>query len=99
METIRFGNPARFTETFRNLVTGALADPSVISLKLRGPSAVETVYTLAGGDIVRDSEGVYHFDQTFSLSGEWSARWVAGGTFVAAHEFRFRVEASAFSSP
>src|SRR5207344_1994581 len=44
METIRFGNPARFTETFRNIVTGALADPSVITLKLRGPSAIETVY-------------------------------------------------------
>jgi hypothetical protein len=97
MVTLTFGSRARFTETFKNLLTGALADPSSVVLKLRGPSAIETVYTLAAGDVVRDSEGVYYHEETFTLSGEWSARWIASGGIVAAHEFRFRVEASAFS--
>jgi hypothetical protein len=48
---------------------------------------------------VRDAVGVYHFDVTLALPGQWVARWVAGGVLVAADEILFRVTASAFASP
>jgi len=99
MQTIPLGSRVRFTETFTNLLTGALSDPSVLTLKLRNPAGVETTYTLAGSDLVRLSLGVFYFEFTLAVAGQWSARWVASGTLIAAHEYLFRVTASAFASP
>lgn len=102
METLPFGARARLTVTFTNAISDELADPTTVTLRLRSPASVETTYTFADGDIERESEGVYIFDNTFGEAGDsggWLARWVAGGALVAAHEFRFRVEASAFTDP
>lgn len=99
MQTAKLGSRWRFTETFTDLVANAVTDPTTVVLKLKDPSGVETSYTYAAAQIARDSVGVYHFDVTFSMVGQWTARWVAGGALIAADEFFFRVEASAFAAP
>lgn len=99
MKFFEFGSEVRFTETFTNLITGAVADPTTITLRLRDPSGTETSVTYAGGQIVRDSLGVYHYDFTPPASKVWAARWVATGSIVAADEFQFKILPSGFTNP
>lgn len=107
MQTIKFGGTARFSVVFESItvdeitadITGTPADPTTAALKLHDPTGVETSYTLAGGDVVRDDVGAYHCDVQLSVSGQWRARWVAGGAIVAVDEFLFRVESSGFANP
>jgi hypothetical protein len=107
MQTIKFGGPARFSVVFESIVvdpltaevTGTAADPSTVTLKLHDPTGLETTYTWAGAQVIRDSIGHFHFDVTLSVSGQWIARWIAGGAIVAVDEFYFRVESSGFASP
>lgn len=107
MQTIKFGAPARFSMVFESItvdsltgnVTGTPADPTTATLKLHDPTGAETTYTLAGGDIVRDTVGVYHCEVALSVSGQWRGRVIASGAIVAVDEFLFRVESSGFSNP
>ena len=102
MQTIALGSRGRFAETFTDLtgVTGTPADPTTVTVKLRDPFGTETSYTLAAGQVVRDALGLYHFDSpVFTVAGEWVVRWVGAGAIVAAHEYVFRVEKSAFTAP
>jgi hypothetical protein len=99
MQTFKFGQRARFSVTFTDLIAGAVSDPTTVALKLRDPSGTETVYTLAGAQVIRASAGMYYFDVTLGVRGEWLARWVGSGSLVAVDELKFRVEASGFTSP
>ena len=97
------GSRIRLTETFTDLIAGAPADPTTVTLKLHDPTGVETVFSYANGDITRDGIGVYHYDftptVTGSLNAPWIARWIATGTVVAADEQKFNVAKSGFTTP
>jgi hypothetical protein len=107
MQTIKFGGRARFFTVFESIsiapYTGeelaTPTDPTTVTLSLRDPIGAETVFTWAAGDVVRDAVGAFHFEVTLSVSGQWRARWVAGGAIVAVDEFLFRVESSGFVNP
>jgi hypothetical protein len=48
-------------------------DPATITVKLVAPDTTSTTYTLAGGQVIRDSAGLYHLDVTVSTQpGEWT---------------------------
>jgi hypothetical protein len=81
-------------------VNGALADPTVVTLKVRDPVGAETTYVYSASAIVRDSVGKYHFDLgPLVLAGIWHYRWIGAGAVVAAAENRFAVKPSAFTNP
>lgn len=96
----QLGSEIRFTETFTDLIAGTVADPTTVTLKFRDPNGVETAFTYAGGDIIKDSTGVYHYDFTPAVAGKpWRYRWVATGAIVAADEQQFEVLKSGFVNP
>lgn len=75
-------------------VNGALADPTVITLKYRiGTGATQT---LTGGSIIRDSVGVYYHDfDTTGYTGpgqvEYTLEWIGTGAVQAIVTDYFRV--------
>lgn len=99
MKTLGLGSRLRFTETFKDLVAGTVADPTGVTLKIHDPTGTETSYTYAAAQIVRDSQGIYHFDLTLSIPGLWLARWVGDGAIVATDELQVTIAPSGFTSP
>lgn len=72
----------RLSVTFTDAVSGVEADPTTVSLTLSPPDSDDEVVT-AG--IVRDSAGVYHYDWTGTIKGNWTIRWQGTGAVVAAN--------------
>ena len=99
MKIFQLGSRIRLAETFTDLIAGTLTDPTAITLKMRDPSGAETPYVYGGGQVLRDSVGVYHCDLTLGIPGKWFARWVAAGALVAVDEQIFTVSPSAFVAP
>ena len=85
---------ARFSDA-----TGALADPTTITLKVRDPSGTETSYTYAGATVSKEATGIYYKDVTINAQGRWVARWIGTGTVADAAEFPIDVPPSNFTSP
>lgn len=73
-ETIDRGDTR--TLTVQILASDILVDPDALTLTIRTPAGVSTTYTYGvGGQVVRDSEGVYHSDVTFTEAGAWTYEW------------------------
>lgn len=53
----------------------APADPDALTLTVRTPAGVSTVYVYGSSAIVREGTGVYRFDLTFATSGAWAYEW------------------------
>ena len=75
IETIDRGDTRRLTVQI--LVADVATDPATLTLAVRTPAGVSTVYTYGSSAIVRDSAGVYHFDLTFTQSGPWTYQWTS----------------------
>lgn len=58
-------------------VSGAVADPTTVTLQFRDGSGPKTVWVYGGaGSIVRDSMGAYHADlNTTGRAGLWVYEW------------------------
>jgi hypothetical protein len=95
MANYDIGDLVRLTGTFT--VQDVLTDPSTITLRIKDPAGVEIEFTYAGGGIVRDGVGVYHYDAEIDLSGFWTYRWEGGGAVVTAGEKRLYVRTTAFT--
>jgi hypothetical protein len=94
MNTYDVGDLVRLTGTFTDL-TAALADPTTVTLKTRGPfDATSTVVTLAGAQVVKDSTGVYHYDFAPTEAGVYSYEWIGTGAVATAEPGSFFVRAS-----
>lgn len=64
------------TLTVQILASDVLVDPSALTLTIRTPAGVSTIYTYGvGSEITRDSTGVYHRDVTFTEAGAWTYEW------------------------
>jgi hypothetical protein len=81
--------------TFRDL-SGALADPTAVTLRIRTPAGVVTSYT--GAQILRESVGVYSKALAYDMAGYWGIRWEATGAVMAAEEKTVIVGPSEFYS-
>jgi len=74
--TINVDTQLKFSTKFRNS-SGALADPSTVTMSLLSPSGVLT--SLAAPVVSHDGLGLYSTAFTFGESGTWFARWEATG--------------------
>lgn len=90
MGTYEIGQVARL-KTWSDLVpgftdiTGALADPTTVSLEVTDPNKVATTYIFNSSAIVKVSVGKYYFDLgPFTTSGRWKYRWIGAGGIVTA---------------
>ena len=71
------GNVARITATFT--VDEVPTDATTVTLKVRSPRGPVATYTLAGGQVVRDSTGTYHCDVDADEVGRWVFVWQGSG--------------------
>jgi hypothetical protein len=93
MNTYQIDTLIQVSTTFTDL-TGALADPTSIFCYVVDPNGVTTEYS--GGQITRDSEGIYHVQITPSVSGYWRYKWQGTGALVASSaDTSFYVQPSA----
>lgn len=92
------GSRPRFVCSFYDATTVATpADPTTVAVTIQSPSGAQSTYTYAGGAVVRDDVGAYHFDLTVSTAGTWLARWVGAGAIVAVAETSLLVTASSLT--
>jgi len=93
------GSEVRISASFRLTATGALADPTTITLKIKSPRCTEYTYTT--GQIIKDAVGQYHYDfqvpDNSESAGEWKYRWTGTGAAVGVVEGKFNVRCSAFT--
>ena len=76
------GSRIRLQATFKD-AAGAVADPGVVTLKVRDSADVSTTYTYALAEIVKASTGVYYKDITLNRGGQWQF-WFTGTSGVTA---------------
>lgn len=89
--SVRFivGDAVHLDNTFT--VDDVPTDPTTISLSITAPDDTVTTYTYAGGQITRDSAGVYHKDIAVSSVGEWSWLWEGTGSAAGVESGTFNV--------
>ncbi len=95
MNSYANGATVRLSCTF--LVDEVATDPTEVTLRVKDPDGTLVTYTLAGGTVTRDAEGVYHKDVALSGPGRWRYRWEGTGTAPGAEESACNVERGAFS--
>jgi hypothetical protein len=88
------GSAVRWKGTFK--VDGTLTDPTTVTLQILGPGGGETTYTYAGGDITRESLGVFHYDRILDDEGVWKGYMVGTGDCRAAEIVPVQVKRDAF---
>lgn len=91
MPTYDKGDYIRLTGTWRN-DSGALVDPTTVTLKIQTPDGSITPLTFASGYVVKDSVGVYHYDYLCSSQGNYTYRWEGTGNAIASGQGSFFVE-------
>ena len=78
-------NLVRLTGTYRNRVTGAVADPTTVTFKVTDPNSATTTYVYGtDAQLVKDSTGVYHVDLSLDLPGLYYYRFLGTGAVKAA---------------
>lgn len=88
------GTPRRLDVEFRNLA-GALADPTVVKMRVTTPSGVTTEYPVP--PVVKDDVGKYHYDATINEAGKWLYRGIGTGAVEAAEEHVLMIKPSDFT--
>jgi len=92
------GSQARLTVAFT--VSGAPADPTIITVKIRTPAGVETSHVYGTDpDVKRSGAGSYYYDLYCAEDGTYHHRWTGAGALVAAAETRHNVDPTAFDTP
>lgn len=84
------GDKVRLNVTFYNM-SGALANPSTVSLATRTPAQLETAATTTTAGITNASTGVYHTDVTLNIAGLWRFEFRGVGNSVDQIE-RFAID-------
>jgi len=74
--------------------SGAFADPTEVTYRVKSPDGDVTVYTYGGATVTKNAVGSYSVWITPTVSGDWAWRAEATGSVVNAVEGRFRVAAS-----
>ena len=81
--------------SFVTMPSGALADPSLVTLYLLDPLGNQTEYTYNPGGIVRASIGAYFLLFLPTSPGLWTYKWAGTGNVVASSaDTQFFVRAS-----
>lgn len=96
LATYDIGDTVTLPVTFK--VGTTVTDPTTVTLRVRKPSGTTTSYTYAGGQVQKDSTGVYHYNLALDQAGDWEAEWVGTGAVVATEPVTLYVRQSAVSS-
>lgn len=75
MSAYAFGATVRVGVTVKD-PTGALTDPSALTLTYKAPGQVG-VTSVNIGSLTHDSTGVYHYDIAVATAGTWHYRFVS----------------------
>ena len=75
-------------------VASVLTDPGGLTFQLKDPSngAVSTFTFGVDGELVKDSTGNYHIDNSIAESGIHQYRWASTGVAQGAEEGSYRVQ-------
>jgi len=73
-------------------LNGVLTDPTTVACKVEKPDGTITAYTLALGQVVKVSTGVYTYTITTDADGHWRYRFEATGPGEGAGEGVFFVK-------
>lgn len=73
------GTTVELPVEFRVTATGALADPTTVTLKTVAPDGTITTYTYASANVVKDAIGIYRGIFTPNDDGEWRYEWIGTG--------------------
>lgn len=95
-DTYAKGQIVRCEGKFEVEATRVLVDPATITFKAKSPTGVLTTYTTPASQIIKDATGKYHVDVNANTAGVWTYRFESSGTYQAADERTFIVEASIF---
>lgn len=96
MNTYQKGDLVRISFVFKNSA-GAPIDPAVVKIAVKDPAGVTTTYTYGtDSQLVKDSTGNYHLDQSAQHSGEYHYKPFSTGAGQAAAKGSFTVEQDDF---
>ncbi len=73
----------RLTGTFSLVGTCEPGDPTDVKLYLGNPEGVVQILNYPADNIVRQSVGVYTYEFSPTLSGEWAYKWQGTGAIIA----------------
>ena len=59
---------------------GTLVDPTYLDLDVTLPDETTASYSYSGGDITKDSTGLYHYVIEWTQAGRWHGYWTSEGT-------------------
>jgi hypothetical protein len=90
MAVYQIDTQIQLSVNFVDLETGALVDPSNISVIVQTPTGTTSTFTYgsAGGAIARQAVGIYTYTFAPTISGVWTYKWQgdqppAGGPVIA----------------
>lgn len=91
MNTYQKGALVRISFDFKNS-DGDPIDPGVVKITIKDPAGVTTTYTYGtDSQLVKDSTGNYHLDQSAAHSGEYLYKTFSTGIGQAAAKGSFNV--------
>ena len=95
------GDTMRLWSEYRVRSSGALADPTTVTLEVKDPEGTITSYTYAAAQVTQSSSGIYYYDLAIpddaDSEGTWYYRWIATGTVAGVTEGKFKVAESEFA--
>lgn len=95
VNTHDYGDLVRLTGTFRDALTDALLDPTVVKVTIREPDGTTTTYQYGVDDeVVRSSLGVYYVEVPIDQIGMHHYRWYSTGVGQASEQWKFNVQAT-----
>lgn len=89
------GDTVRVKATFKD-ADDVLSDPSTVAVTIYEPDGTETTYTLAGGGVTKESDGVYYTNLTPDQSGVHRYRFTSTGNPALVEESSFFVVPDSF---
>lgn len=82
---------------FTNKLTGVLADPTTVTVKLQTPDLIDHQYVYqSNGEVTKISMGVYRFLVVLSTAGHYFIQGLGTGTLQGSIETEFDVDSTQF---
>ena len=99
-KSYELGDRPEVTATIRN-ISNALTNPTKITVTVRKPDGTQSSYDQDHVAVNNGSVGVWTFVFQTSLDqvGDWSVKWYATETLIAAEEYIFSVDKSKVGLP
>lgn len=98
MNRYEVNNLIRLSVQFQVLIGSVPVDPTSVKLLVKKPDQTVDTYTLADGQVIRDSVGNYHYDLVNAQCGYYYYQFEGGGNIIAEQSGQFNSFPSPFGS-